>query len=156
MLEPEEFRAAMAAMPTAVTVVTAMGAEGPRGATANAVASVSLRPPLMLASLDRGSRTLAAMETTRRFGVNVLAAGHDQLARAFATKSPTAEKWDGVKWVERAEVPELAGVVLWLACELRDLHDGGDHVIATGLVLEADAPGGDPLLYHAGSYRPFG
>jgi flavin reductase (DIM6/NTAB) family NADH-FMN oxidoreductase RutF len=155
MLAPEEFRAAMAAMPTAVTVVTAMGEDGPRGATANAVASVSLSPPLMLASLDRGSRTLAAVEATGRFGVNVLAAGHDQLARAFSTKSPTAEKWDGVEWARRADVPALAGVVLWLACELRDLHDGGDHVIATGLVLEADAPGGDPLLFHAGSYRPF-
>ena len=45
------------------------------------------------------------------------------------------------------------GVVLWIACELRDLHDGGDHVIVTGEVLEADARDGEPLLFHAGTYR---
>ncbi len=154
-IDPEEFRAAMAAMPTAVTVVTAMSDNGPHGATANAVASVSLQPPLMLASLDRGSRTLGVIESTGRFGINVLAAGHERLARGFAEKGPVADKWDGVEWKERAGVPELDGVVLWLACDLRDLHDGGDHVIATGHVLEADAPGGEPLLFHAGSYRPF-
>ena len=145
----------MEAMPTAVTVVTALSGGAPFGATANAVASVSLQPPLMLASLDRGSRTLGAIHETRRFGVNVLAAGQESVARGLASKSPVAEKWDGVDWSEEAGLPRLAGIALWVACELRDLHDGGDHVIATGLVLEADAQGGDPLLYHAGSYRLF-
>lgn len=153
-MEPETFRRALAGMPTAVTVVTAMGAGGPSGATANAVASLSLRPPLMLASLDRGSRTLAAVESSGRFGVNVLASGQEGVARSFATKVPSAHKWEGVEWSEREGVPAIGGAVLWLACELRDLHDGGDHVIATGRVLTLDAPGGDPLVFHAGVYRP--
>ena len=55
---PERFRDALASYPTGVTVVTAMGADGPAGATANAVTSLSLEPPMMLACLDRGSRTL--------------------------------------------------------------------------------------------------
>lgn len=145
----------MAAMPTAVTVVTAVGDDGPSGATANAVASVSLEPPLMLGSLDRGSRTLAAIEDTQRFAINVLAAEHEEVARVFATKIPTGDKWDGVDWFEQDGLPRLDGVVLWVACELRDLHDGGDHVIVTGTVEDVDAPGGEPLVFHAGSYRPF-
>ena len=48
-IEPATLRAAMSRFPTAVTVVTAMGPAGPAGATANAVASLSLEPPLMLA-----------------------------------------------------------------------------------------------------------
>lgn len=154
-IDPEQFRAAMAAMPTAVTVVTTLSEGRPHGATANAVASVSLEPPLMLASLDRGSRTLAAVESTRRFGINVLAAGQGDVAQAFASKAPTDEKWEGIEWDDRAGLPRLARAVLWVACELRETHDGGDHVIATGVVTEADAPGGEPLLFHAGSYRPF-
>jgi flavin reductase (DIM6/NTAB) family NADH-FMN oxidoreductase RutF len=153
-VDSDGFRRALTAMPTAVTVVTAQAEEGPSGATANAVASLSLRPPLMLACLDRGSRTLRAIERSGRFGVNLLASGQAELARAFSTKAPTPEKWEGVEWTSRLGLPSLPGVVLWVACELRDLHDGGDHVIATGRVLEVDAPGGDPLVFHAGAYRP--
>ncbi len=62
----------MSRFPTGVTVVSAMGPAGPAGATANAVASLSLEPPMMLACLDLGSRTLVAVEHARRFGINVL------------------------------------------------------------------------------------
>ena len=155
MPEPDSlsFRQALARLPTGVTVVTAVGPDGPTGATANAVTSLSLEPPLMLAALDRGSRTLVSLEESRRFGVNVLAAGQEALARRFGTKEPTSAKWDGVPWSEREGVAAIDGVVLWLACELRDLHDGGDHVIATGAVIALEAGGGDPLVFHGGAYR---
>ena len=77
------------------------GAEGPAGATANAVCSLSIEPMLMLACLDRGSRTLLAVQAANRFGISVLHAGQEEIARAFATKAPVAEKWDGRR-VERA------------------------------------------------------
>src|SRR5689334_25390591 len=71
-VSPEQFRAALSAYATGVTVVTAVGPEGPSGATANAVTSLSLDPPMMLACLDRGSRTLASVRVQGRFGVNAL------------------------------------------------------------------------------------
>ena len=58
----------MSRFPTGVTVVTALGPAGPAGATANAVASLSLEPPMMLACLDLGSRTLVAVEHAGVFG----------------------------------------------------------------------------------------
>jgi 3-hydroxy-9,10-secoandrosta-1,3,5(10)-triene-9,17-dione monooxygenase reductase component len=146
----------MAQLPTGVTVVTAMGEGGPAGATANAVASLSLDPPLMLACLDLGSRTLAAVQRAGRFGVNVLASDQAELALRFATKDPHPEKWDGVGWREREDVPAIDGSLIWVACELRDLHDGGDHVIATGRVLDLDAAAGEPLIFHEGAYRGLG
>jgi flavin reductase (DIM6/NTAB) family NADH-FMN oxidoreductase RutF len=42
---------------------------------------------------------------------------------------------------------------MWVACELRDLIDGGDHLICTGSVLEAESGEGQPLLFHRGAYR---
>ena len=150
---PEEFRAALAAYATGVTVVTAVGENGPSGATANAVTSLSLDPPMMLACLDRGSRTLTAARSQGRFGVNALAAGQEDLARRFAGKDPEPVKWEGIEWSERRELPRLAGTVLWVACELRDLIDGGDHLILTGNVLEVDSDDAQPLLFHRGDYR---
>jgi flavin reductase (DIM6/NTAB) family NADH-FMN oxidoreductase RutF len=150
---PEEFRAALSAFATGVTVVTAIGANGPSGATANAVSSLSLDPPMMLACLDRGSRTLTSVRAQGRFGVNALAAGQAELASRFSAKDPEADKWEGVEWSEREQLPRLDGALMWVACELRDLIDGGDHLILTGNVIEAESGEGQPLLFHRGAYR---
>lgn len=144
----------MARFPTGVTVVTAIGPSGPAGATANAVVSLSLEPAMMLAALDLGSRTLLAIERAGRFGINVLAGDQADVARRFSTKHPHPEKWDGVAWSERAGAPRIEGAAIWLACELAEVHAGGDHSIVTGTVKEVEAGAGAPLLFLEGDYRP--
>ena len=144
----ERMRSAMARFPTGVTVITALTDAGPSGLSANAVTSLSLDPPLMLACLDRGSRTLRAVEQAGRFGVNVLAGGAAELAVGFASKAPTAEKWTDVGWSESGGIPVLDDAIVWIGCELRDVISGGDHVIVTGAVLDAVERDGDPLLFH--------
>ncbi|MFN8160142.1 MAG: flavin reductase family protein [Solirubrobacterales bacterium] len=143
----------MGMLPTGVTVVTASGPGGPSGATANAVCSLSLEPMLMLACLDRGSRTLLAVQAANHFAVNVLGSGQRELARAFSSKAPVAEKWTGVQWEERAGLPRLGGAIAFVACELRDVIAGGDHVIVTGSVEAVEAGEGEPLVFHRGAYR---
>jgi flavin reductase (DIM6/NTAB) family NADH-FMN oxidoreductase RutF len=152
--DPARFRAAMGLLPTGVTVVSASGADGPAGATANAVCSLSLEPMLMLACLDRGSRTLLAVQAANRFGVSVLHAGQEEIARSFATKAPVAEKWTGVAWSERDGIPAIDGALVWIGCDLRDVIAGGDHVIVTGEVRDLAAGEGDPLVFSDGEYRP--
>jgi 3-hydroxy-9,10-secoandrosta-1,3,5(10)-triene-9,17-dione monooxygenase reductase component len=152
--DPARFRAAMALLPTGVTVVTAAGADGPAGATANAVCSLSIEPMLMLACLDRGSRTLLAVQAANRFGINVLHAGQEEIARSFATKAPVAAKWDGVAWSERDGIPAIDDPLIWVGCDLRDVVAAGDHVIVTGEVTALETNEGDPLVFHRGDYRP--
>lgn len=152
----QAFREAIGQFATGVTVVTSVGERGPSGLTANAVCSLSLEPLLVLACLDRGSRTLRAIEDSRRLAVNVLASGQEDLARGFAAKGPEHEKFGGVAWTDRDGLPRLDGVVAWIGGEVRDLLDGGDHVIAVTEVSAMDAPGGEPLLYHRGEFRSFG
>ncbi len=154
--DPAAFRAAMGLLPTGVTIVTATGPEGPAGATANAVSSLSIEPMLMLACLDRGSRTLLAVQAANRFGISVLHAGQEEVARRFATKAPVPEKWQGVVWSERDGVPAVEDALVFAACELRDVIAGGDHVIVTGEVTALAAATGDPLVFHEGEYRPLG
>jgi flavin reductase (DIM6/NTAB) family NADH-FMN oxidoreductase RutF len=153
-LDPADFRSAMAVLPTGVTVVTAGGPDGPAGATANAVCSLSIEPMLMLACLDRGSRTLLAVQAANRFGISVLHSGQEPIARAFATKAPVADKWRGVAWSELDGVPAIDDGLVFLACELRDVIAGGDHVIVTGEVTALQTGEGVPLVFHGGDYRP--
>ena len=154
--DPARFRAAMAMLPTGVTVVTASGPDGPAGATANAVCSLSIEPMLMLACLDRGSRTLLAVQAANRFGISVLHAGQEEVARTFATKAPVADKWEGVAGRDRDGIPAIDGALAFIACDLRDVIAGGDHVIVTGAVSGLETGEGDPLVFHDGRYTTLG
>lgn len=155
-IDEDSFRAAMGMLPTGVTVITALGPNGRSGATASAVGSLSLNPMLMLACLDRGSRTLRSVQEAGRFGIDVLGAGQEQIARQFSTKLDEPQKWEGIESSERDGIPVLAGSVLWVACELQDVLMGGDHVILTGAVIDLKARGGEPLVHHGGEYRALG
>ena len=135
---------------TGVAVVTT---RGPAGLTTNAFSSLSLDPMLVLVCLDLESRTLAAVRKHERLAVNVLAADQQDLAVKFAGKSSHEEKFADVGWREEAGMPVLDGTVSWVAGPVTELIPGGDHVIAIATAEAFAAPGGDPLLFHAGSYR---
>lgn len=150
----DELRVAMALLPTAVAIVTANGADGPAGATANAVTSLSLDPPLMLACLDRRSRTLESLRDAGAFGISFLAGDQEAIARSFATKAPHTEKFREVGFSDQAGVPILDGALAWAACRTTATHPGGDHEIFVGAVVALGWQGGDPLLFHRGDYLP--
>ena len=154
--DPDTFRSALASLPTGVTIVATNGADGPAGATANAVSSLSIEPMLMLACLDRGSRTLLAVQAADRFGISFLHAGQEAIAHSFATKAPVAEKWDGVGWRQRDGIPAIDDALAWIACDLRDVVAAGDHVILTGAVTDLTTATGRPLVFHGGTYVPLG
>lgn len=147
------YRDAIGSFTTGVAVVTSIGENGPSGLTASAVCSLSIDPLLMLVCLDRGSRTLRAIEHSRRLGVNVLSRQQAQLARGFALKGPEHEKFTGVEWSDHHGVPMLDGVVAWLAGDLTELVPGGDHLIAIAAVTHVEAPGGEPLVYFRGGFH---
>ncbi len=152
-VEPAHFRAVMGHFATGVTVVTASSPEGPVGMTANAVCSLSLDPLLALVCFDNGARTLPIVRRTRRFGVNVLAAGQEELARLFASKAPEQDKFAGVQHSVHDGVPIIEGTLAWVACTLKSLVPGGDHTIGIGAVTAAEIGTGRPLLWYQGRYR---
>jgi flavin reductase (DIM6/NTAB) family NADH-FMN oxidoreductase RutF len=152
-VDPARFRSVMGHFATGVTVVTATTADGPVGMTANAVCSLSLEPLLLLVAFDNEARTLPAVRATGRFGVNVLAAGQEDLARLFASKLPESEKFAGVPHTVRDGIPVIEDALAWVGCRLERLIPGGDHTIGIGAVEAAEAGPGEPLLWFRGGYR---
>lgn len=148
----DNFRTVMAHVATPVAVVTTLADGDPYGTTVSAFASLSLHPPMVLGALDKSSDLLAAIRRTGRLGVNIL--GHHQagLALAFAAKGGPG-KFSGVDWVTDRGLPRLPGSPGWLACDVADLVEGGDHVIALGTVTWAETREALPLTYHG---RAFG
>jgi flavin reductase (DIM6/NTAB) family NADH-FMN oxidoreductase RutF len=139
----------MAAVCAPVTIVTA-AEDGPFGTTVSAFASLSLRPPMVTAALDRGSRLLEPVLRTGRFGVNVLGHGQEEAARLFARRS--VDRFAAVDWHYDQGLPRLSGAPGWLACEVAQAVDGGDHVLLLGTVCEAEARTAPPLVYGHRAY----
>jgi 3-hydroxy-9,10-secoandrosta-1,3,5(10)-triene-9,17-dione monooxygenase reductase component len=141
---------------TGVTIITASSESRPVGMTANAVCSLSLEPLLLLACFDNTSRTLPVVRETERFGVNVLAAGQQELARLFASKIPEADKFAEVAHTVHDGIPVIEGTLAWVGCRLERLVPGGDHTIGIGAVDTAEVSADDeaePLIWYRGAYR---
>jgi flavin reductase (DIM6/NTAB) family NADH-FMN oxidoreductase RutF len=151
-LDPAHFRSVMGHFATGVTVVTAMSPQGPVGMTANAVASLSLRPLLLLVCFDNEARTLPVVAESRRFGVNVLAAGQEHLARLFASKTPETTKFAEVPHRVHDGIPVIEDALAWVGCDLERLIEAGDHTIGIGAVTGAESGPGAPLLWYRGEY----
>jgi len=161
--DPPDLRRALGQYATGVTVVTTEDADGGRWAmTANSFTSVSLNPPLVLWAATKTSPSLPAFRDASRFAVNVLASDQHHLSRQFSTSG--AEKFDGVPLVPAEQVatpdrgdpagpPILEGTVAHFVCRTTQQVDAGDHVIFIGEIESYDAPGGEPLVFHSGSYR---
>ncbi len=155
-VEPIRFRTVMGHFATGVAVVTVDTSHGPMGMTANAVASLSLDPVLALVCFDNSARTLPEVEKVKRFGVNVLAADQEHLARRFASKEDT--KFADVPHTVHDGIPVLDGTLAWVGCELDQLIPAGDHTIGIGAVHAAElgADGLEPLTWYRGRYTALG
>lgn len=145
---------------TGVTIVTASGPNGPAGMTTNAVTSVSLDPLLLLVCFDHSSRTLDVVRDSGRFAVNVLGVGDEELAAVFASKAVALEKFEAITgrlpgpgWSEAHGVPRLDSALAWIVCDVRELHDAGDHAIGIGEVVGMSlGEERDPLIWYGGRY----
>jgi 3,4-dihydroxy-2-butanone 4-phosphate synthase len=148
-------REVMGHFATGVSVVTARDADGgPLGTTANAISSVSLDPPLLLACLARRSETLMAIRAEGRFAVNILAAEQRLHSERFAAKGVAARAHEVDFDDHNLGVPVLPGTLATIVCEVEAIHPAGDHEIVVGLAhhLERSEASTRPLVFFRGSY----
>lgn len=157
-IEAAEFRRILGHWSTGVAVVTARGPDGRRcGLTANAFCSLSLDPPLVLVCVERSAATHECIRAAGAFGISVLGADDERIARRFASDEDGEHKFEGIAWhTELTGAPLLDEAVAWVDCTLAAEHAGGDHTIFVGAVAAGDAQDGEPLLYYRGGYRRAG
>jgi len=159
-MEDEERRRLRSMMGRFATGVSVVGARhGPllAGMTANGIASISIDPPLMMASIGRRAETHRAIVGSHAFAVSVLADDQQALAECFAlpTTASKLTRFCDAEWHE-AETgsPILEGAIAYFDCRITDRHEGGDHTIFVGEIVAAgyreDAA---PLLWFGSRYR---
>ncbi len=163
-IDGSQFRRVLSHFCTGVAVVTVRHPGGVHGMTANALASVSLDPPLVLVCVGRHARTHRLLPETGSFAVNLLAEDQLELAERFAGRRPELEDpFAGVVWHPRVSgAPIIDGCLGFVDCRLHASHPGGDHSIFVGEVVDLGVPnpGPDdpdrPLLFYRGRYRSLG
>lgn len=156
-VDPQSFRDALGRFASGITVVTGVMPAGTKvGLTVSAFASLSLAPPLILVCLDRATGCLDAFTEGERFAVNVLASDQDAVSTLFAGPANPFTSADVRHHEDAAGVPLLDGCLANLQCRRREVMDGGDHVVLTGLVERTEtAAGRAPLVYYRGGYGDF-
>ena len=147
----DRYRQAIGRFATGVTVITSRTGDRPAGMTASAVASLSLDPPMLLVCVNNRVPTHRALESSRRFGVNVLGEGDEELALRFAR--PAEDKFAGLEVSFEHDVPLLQRAIARFVCDVHERLPGGDHSIFIGAIRHCEhAAGRRPLLYFASTF----
>lgn len=154
----EDFKAALGRFATGVTVLTVRDELDDHGLTVTAFASLSLDPPLVLASVSQSSYLHEVLLRQDLWTVSVLAAGQRSIATRFAeTGRPSAR-------LLLADLPHRRGAhtdaliiedgMAALECRTEQRVETGDHTLLIGRVLDVPyvVDQGAPLLHFTGAY----
>ena len=125
------FRRTLGMFATGVTVITTPSADQVHGMTANAFMSVSLRPPLVLISVDGRAKMHAMLNEGKRIGISVLSEDQDEPfgpVRRAARRHRPEPSFDVVR-----ETPLVEGALAHLVARVTRSYWGGDHSLFLAL-----------------------
>jgi 4-hydroxyphenylacetate 3-hydroxylase, reductase component len=151
------FRQALGCFPTGVAVITAKPpGRHPMGITVNSFTSVSLDPPLVLWCMDRRSDRFETFTNAKHYVISLLGTAHENVSARLAKQG--SHSLEGIELIEtESGPPALADALAFFECEAHAVHDGGDHAILVGRVLNfARREAGAPLVFFKGRYGALG
>ncbi len=153
-----DFRDALGKFATGVAIVASRTPDGADiGLTVSSLNAVSLDPPLILFSIARSAGSFSDWQRVAQFGVSILSEAQSELALRFS-RPVAADKWRDVRVQSAGRVNArlIADAIAYLECELHAHHDGGDHLIVVGRVVNlqfAFFSGSSGLLFYEGRFR---
>ncbi len=160
-IDKQSYREVLTRFATGVTVVTTLedvpGDPQPWGTTVNSFTAISLDPPLVMVAIGRERSIHPIIRRTHRFGVNILGEDSQALSDCFAgapSPLPRSAFCNADYALGEAGLPVLDSAIAYLAAEVDQTIDAGDHTIYLGKVIETGCRDevGWPLLYFRRRY----
>ena len=149
-MDSRAFRDALGKFATGVALITTESDAGPMGIMVNSFASVSLDPPLVLWSIDKGSKRRPTFEAAKHTAIHILASDQKDACIPF-TKDAYA--FGGCTVTQNAVgTPLVEGALARFECEAFAAHDAGDHVIFIARVTNVTTRDADPLVFYQGAF----
>ena len=134
-----DFRSAMRHLAGGVSVITVGRGKDVTGMTVTSISSLSVEPPTLIVSINRGSSSWPLLKRLGVFGVNILTADQLDIAERFTGKDGLkgADRFAGAAWVTRASgVPLLVGALAAVDCEVEEIVERHSHGIVIGRVRD--------------------
>jgi len=134
-----DFRSAMRHLAGGVSVITVGRGKEITGMTVTSASSLSVEPPTLIVSINRGSSSWPLLKRLGVFGVNILTADQLDIAERFTGKDGLkgADRFAGAEWVTRVSgVLLLVGALAAVDCEVEDIVERHSHAIVIGRVLD--------------------
>lgn len=147
------FKAAMGRLAAGVVMVTTSVDGRPWGLTISACCSVAPDPPELLISLGRHTVSRNAIRRRKRFGVSLLSAEQEGIARfgAGAGAPKFIDEHCGPSEADIADAPMVRGALCHLVCDVTRIYPQPTHDIFVGqvaaVVLGEPGAASEPLLY---------
>lgn len=152
--DARRFRDTIGLFATGVAVIVARADEEVLAMTANAVASLSLEPMLVMFCPGKKSKLARHVANLAGFTINILRHDQQALSTYFAGgwKEPQPPP---LRLLPSRCAPRLEGSLASIECEPRQVIEVGDHWMVIGQVVElhSGVQPHRPLLFHAGRYR---
>lgn len=151
-IDSATFRSVLGRFVSGVTILTARDVAGvDHGMTASAFCSVSLNPPLVLASVAHDATLHPVLLAQDEMAVSILTASQEAIARRFAEKLDN--RFDGVGFTRGLTgAPLIEGALAILEGRVVHRYAGGDHTVFVAEVLAASVTMDEPLVYYRGGY----
>lgn len=129
--------------------------------TANWLTQVSFEPPLLALSIENDAKSLAMIQQSHTFTINVLSTaqrGRDLAGKLGKSYQKHPDKLSGVDYtLEQNIYPILQDAISWVACELRSSVPVGDSTLIIAEVIDAGLLNeGEPLTMKAAGFRHAG
>ncbi|WP_259315587.1 flavin reductase family protein [Capillimicrobium parvum] len=151
----DSFRVAMSRLAAGVVMVTCRVDGQPWGLTVSACCSVSMDPPLILASLGANTVSAAAITQHGIFGISVLGPQLVEVAQFGSSRGePKFMQHLCANEHPQSDSPAVNGAVAHIDCLLEQRIVAGDHILFIGRVCNALLGDSDtPLVYHGRTYH---
>lgn len=158
VVSTEKFRGAMRHLAGGVSVITAGHGSDICGMTVTSVTSLAVEPATLVVCVNRQSSSWPHISKLGAFGVNILGAGHAEIAKRFSGIGGVkgAERFAGAEWTTLVTgAPLLIGAPVALDCEVEHVVERHSHMLVIGRVLDVLASEGKGALsYWHGQYIP--
>ena len=154
----QNYRDAIGLFATGVTVLIAEDQNEVYCMTANAVSSLSLDPTQLLVCPSKNSEFANHIGLGKIITVNILGKHQEDISNFFACHKSSDKKDEPLYnylFSKKISSPRLKDCIASFACKIKYIHDGGDHWIVVGEILELYKNKDDikPLLFFGGKYH---
>ena len=145
------FKKVLSKFTTGITVISINYNDNKIGKTVNSFTTLSLKPPLVLFSLDNKSSSLIKFKKSKILGINILTNKQTNISINFAKKNA---KWNDINYYKsKLGTPMIDNCIANIECINLKSFKEGDHIIFICKVLNAKYTDKlKPLLYFDSKY----